>query len=176
MAPLHGGSSAGKSDLCCGRSLNVVGHPGSHQSSLMSTCLADCPSPGPQKNDLANYWALGPFVRSFTLPVDPGDICPPHEPLRIQHISDEVLTKRARGKLHQLQQLRVQRCRVPPRRSLKRGGGHQTTRRRPHAHGRMLEAVEARPRQKNSSHKSRPRNMIHSISQMESSNCFTMYK
>jgi hypothetical protein len=23
------------------------------------------------------YWALGPFVRSFTLPVDPGDICPP---------------------------------------------------------------------------------------------------
>jgi hypothetical protein len=24
------------------------------------------------------YWALGPFVRSFILPVDPGDICPPH--------------------------------------------------------------------------------------------------
>jgi hypothetical protein len=23
------------------------------------------------------YWALGPFVRSFILPVDPGDICPP---------------------------------------------------------------------------------------------------
>jgi hypothetical protein len=23
------------------------------------------------------YWALGPLVRSFTLPVDPGDICPP---------------------------------------------------------------------------------------------------
>jgi hypothetical protein len=22
-------------------------------------------------------WALGPFVRSFILPVDPGDICPP---------------------------------------------------------------------------------------------------
>jgi hypothetical protein len=22
------------------------------------------------------YWALGPFVRSFILPVDPGDICP----------------------------------------------------------------------------------------------------
>jgi hypothetical protein len=23
------------------------------------------------------YWAPGPFVRSFILPVDPGDICPP---------------------------------------------------------------------------------------------------
>jgi hypothetical protein len=26
------------------------------------------------------YWALRPFVRSFILPVDPGDICPPHMP------------------------------------------------------------------------------------------------
>jgi hypothetical protein len=26
------------------------------------------------------YWALGPLVRSFTLPVDPGDICPPQAP------------------------------------------------------------------------------------------------
>jgi hypothetical protein len=77
MAPLHGGSSAGKSDLCCGRSLNVVGRPGLHQSGLMSTCFADCPSPGPRKNDLTIYWALGLFVRSFTLLVDPGDICPP---------------------------------------------------------------------------------------------------
>ena len=24
------------------------------------------------------YWALGPFVRSFTPLVDPGDIYPPH--------------------------------------------------------------------------------------------------
>jgi hypothetical protein len=80
MAPLHGGSSAGKSDLCCGRSLNVVGRPGLHQSGLMLTCFADCPSPGPRKNDLTIYGALGPFVRSFTLPVDPGDICPPQAP------------------------------------------------------------------------------------------------
>jgi hypothetical protein len=78
MAPLHGGSGAGKSDLRCGRSLNVVGRPGLHQSGLMSTCFADCPSPGPRKNDLTIYWILGPFVRSFTLPVDLGDICPPH--------------------------------------------------------------------------------------------------
>ena len=58
-------------------SLDVVGHPGLHQSGLVSTCFADCSSPGPRKNDLTIYWALGPFVRSFTLLVDPGDICPP---------------------------------------------------------------------------------------------------
>jgi hypothetical protein len=74
MAPLHGGSSAGKSDLCCGRSLDVVGRPGLHQSGLISICFAGCLSPGPRKNDLTIYWALGPFVRSFTLLVDPGDI------------------------------------------------------------------------------------------------------
>jgi hypothetical protein len=79
MAPLHGGSSAGKSDLCCGRSLDVVGRPGLHQSGPMSICFAGCPSPGPRKNDLTIYWALGPFVRSFTLLVDPGDIYPPHQ-------------------------------------------------------------------------------------------------
>jgi hypothetical protein len=77
MALLHGGSSVGKSDLCCGRSLDVVGRPGWHQSGLMSICFANCSSPGSRKNDLTIYWALGPFVRSFTLLVDPGDICPP---------------------------------------------------------------------------------------------------
>jgi hypothetical protein len=77
MAPLHGGSSAGKSDLCCGHSLNVVGRPGLHQSGLMSLCFAGRLSPGPRKNDLPIYWALGPFVRAFTLLVDPGDIYPP---------------------------------------------------------------------------------------------------
>jgi hypothetical protein len=90
MAPLHGGSSAGKSDLCCGRSLNVVGRPGLHQSGLMSTCFTDCPSPGPRKNDLTIYGALGPFVRSFTLPVDPGDIYPPHSSLPIIHYSSRI--------------------------------------------------------------------------------------
>jgi hypothetical protein len=48
-----------------------------HQSGPMSICFAGCPSPGPRKNDLTIYWALGPFVRSFTLLVEPGDICPP---------------------------------------------------------------------------------------------------
>jgi hypothetical protein len=77
------GSSAGKSDLCCGRLLDVVGRPGLHQSGLESTFFADCSSPGPRKNDLTIYWALGPFVRSFTLLVDPGDICPPHSLTRV---------------------------------------------------------------------------------------------
>jgi hypothetical protein len=45
---------------------------------LMSFSLAGCPSLGPRKNDLTNYWALGPFVRPFTSLVDPGDIYPPH--------------------------------------------------------------------------------------------------
>jgi hypothetical protein len=71
------GSSEGKSDLCCGRLLNAVGRPGLLQSGLTSTCFTDCPSLGPRRNGLTIYWALGPLVRSFTLPVDPGDIWPP---------------------------------------------------------------------------------------------------
>jgi len=74
------GLQRGKSDLCCGYSLDVVGRPGLHQSGLMSICFVGCLSPGPRKNDLTIYWALGPFVRSFTLLVDPGDIYPPQAP------------------------------------------------------------------------------------------------
>jgi hypothetical protein len=80
MAPLHGGSSAGKSDLYCGHSPDVVGHPGLRQSGLMSLYFAGCLSPGPRKNDLTIYWPPGPFVRSFTLLVDPGDTYPPQAP------------------------------------------------------------------------------------------------
>jgi hypothetical protein len=54
-----------------------VGHPGLHQSGLISFSLAGCSPPGPRKNDLTNYWALGPFLRPFTSLVDPGDIYPP---------------------------------------------------------------------------------------------------
>jgi hypothetical protein len=39
-----------------------------------------CLSPGPRKNDLTNYWALGPSVRPFTSLVDPGDIYPQQAP------------------------------------------------------------------------------------------------
>jgi hypothetical protein len=77
MASSHGGSGAGKSDFCFGHSLDVVGRSGLHQTGLMSIYFAGCFSPGPRKNDLTIYWALGPFVGSFTLLVDPGDIYPP---------------------------------------------------------------------------------------------------
>jgi hypothetical protein len=60
-------------------SLDVVGHPGLLQSGLTSLCFVGCFSPGPRKNDLTIYRALGPFVRSFTPLVDPGDICPPQQ-------------------------------------------------------------------------------------------------
>jgi hypothetical protein len=94
MAPLHGGSSAGKSDLCCGRSLDVVGRPGLHQSGLMSICFAGYLSPGPRKNDLTIYWALGPLVRFFTLLVDPGDIYPPQGMFPISLSGSDLLVIR----------------------------------------------------------------------------------
>jgi hypothetical protein len=45
--------------------------------------------PGSRKNDLTIYWALGPFVRSFTLLVDPGDIYPPQCPRRARAGTEE---------------------------------------------------------------------------------------
>jgi hypothetical protein len=60
-------------------SLDVVGHPGLLQPNLTSLCSVGCFSPGPRKNDLTIYRALGPFMRSFTPLVDPGDIYPPHK-------------------------------------------------------------------------------------------------
>jgi hypothetical protein len=59
------------------------------RSSLWAACVCTnqsyvffvgCLSLGPRKNDLTNYWALGPFVRPFTSLVDPGDIYPPQAP------------------------------------------------------------------------------------------------
>jgi hypothetical protein len=47
---------------------------------FVSICFIRRSSPGPRRNDLANYWAHGPFARSFTLLVDPGDIRPPQAP------------------------------------------------------------------------------------------------
>jgi hypothetical protein len=72
------GSSAGRSGHCCDYLLEVVG-----PSRLAPIRPYDDPLhwsslPGPQGDDLMNYGALGPFVRSFILLVDPGDICPPH--------------------------------------------------------------------------------------------------
>jgi hypothetical protein len=74
------GSSAGRSGHCCDYLLEVIGPSGLapiwpyvdllHWSSLL----------GPQGDDLTNYGALVPFVRSFILLVDPGDIYPPQAP------------------------------------------------------------------------------------------------
>jgi hypothetical protein len=46
-------------------------------SGLVSIHFTGRSSPGPRRDDLANYWAHGPFVRSFILLVDPRDIRPP---------------------------------------------------------------------------------------------------
>jgi hypothetical protein len=61
-------------------SFDVVGRPGLLNPVLRLLCFVDCLSPGPRKNDLTIYWALGPFVRSFISLVDPGDIYPPQAP------------------------------------------------------------------------------------------------
>jgi hypothetical protein len=80
MAPLPGGFSAGKSGLCCDsfvRRLWAVRVCTSPVSRLLF--FVGCLSLGPRKNNLTNYWALGPFVRPFTSLVDPGDIYPPQK-------------------------------------------------------------------------------------------------
>jgi hypothetical protein len=74
------GSSTGRSGLCCDYLLEVIRPSGLapirpcvdplHWSSLLGL-------PG---DVLMNYGALGPFVRSFILLVDPRDICPPQAP------------------------------------------------------------------------------------------------
>jgi hypothetical protein len=50
------------------------------QPGLMLICLTVRSSQAHEGDDLMNYGAFGPFVRSFILLVDPGDICPPQAP------------------------------------------------------------------------------------------------
>jgi hypothetical protein len=70
---------AGRLGHCCDPCLNSSGRLGLHRPYVdplhWSSLL------GPQGDDLTNYGALGPFVRSFILLVDPGDIYPPHKDL-----------------------------------------------------------------------------------------------
>jgi hypothetical protein len=81
-------------------SLDVAGRPGLHQSGLTSLCFVGYFSPGPRKNDLTIYWALGPFVRSFTPLVDPGDIYPPQLPcLKITRVTICTLSAILRARL-----------------------------------------------------------------------------
>jgi hypothetical protein len=74
------GSSAGRSGLCCDYLLEVVGPSGLAPIRPYVDPLHWSSLPGPPGDDLTNYGALGPFVRSFILLVNPGDICPPQAP------------------------------------------------------------------------------------------------
>jgi hypothetical protein len=70
----------GRLGHCCDHCSNSSGRLGLHRSGLVSIRFTRRSSPGPRRDDLANYWAHGPFVRSLILLVDPGDIRPPQAP------------------------------------------------------------------------------------------------
>jgi hypothetical protein len=55
----------------------LLGRLGLHRPGLVLICLTVRSSQAHEGDDLTNYGAFGPFVRSFILLVDPGDICPP---------------------------------------------------------------------------------------------------
>jgi hypothetical protein len=74
------GSSAGRSGLYCDYLLEVIGPSGLAPIRPYVDPLHWSSLPGPLGDDVTNYGALGPFVRSFILLVDPGDICPPQAP------------------------------------------------------------------------------------------------
>jgi hypothetical protein len=58
----------------------LLGRLGLHRPDLVLICLTGRSSQAHEGDDLTNYGAFGPFVRSFILLVDPGDICPPQVP------------------------------------------------------------------------------------------------
>jgi hypothetical protein len=58
----------------------LLGRLGLHRPGLVLICLTGRSSQAHEGDDLTNYGAFGPFVRSFILLVDPGDICPPQDP------------------------------------------------------------------------------------------------
>jgi hypothetical protein len=58
----------------------LLGHLGLHRPGLVLICLTGRSSQAHEGDELTNYGAFGPFVRSFILLVDPGDICPPQAP------------------------------------------------------------------------------------------------
>jgi hypothetical protein len=58
----------------------LLGRLGLHRPGLVLICLTGRSSQAHEGDDLTNYGAFGPFVRSFILLVDPRDICPPQAP------------------------------------------------------------------------------------------------
>jgi hypothetical protein len=57
----------------------LLGRLGLHRPGLVLICLTGRSSQAHEGDYLTNYGAFGPFVRSFILLLDPGDICPPQE-------------------------------------------------------------------------------------------------
>jgi hypothetical protein len=55
----------------------LLGRLGLLRPGLVLICLTVRSSQAHEGDDLTNYGAFGPFVRSFILLVDPGDMCPP---------------------------------------------------------------------------------------------------
>jgi hypothetical protein len=58
----------------------LLGRLGLLRPGLVLICLTVRSYQAHEGDDLTNYGAFGPFVRSFILLVDPGDICPPQQP------------------------------------------------------------------------------------------------
>jgi hypothetical protein len=58
----------------------LLGRLGLLRTGLVLICLTVRSSQAHEGDDLMNYGAFGPFVRSFILLVDLGDICPPQAP------------------------------------------------------------------------------------------------
>jgi hypothetical protein len=63
----------------------LLGRLGLLRPGLVLICLTVHSSQAHEGDDLMNYVAFRPFVRSFILLVDPGDICPPHRGHGPQH-------------------------------------------------------------------------------------------
>jgi hypothetical protein len=74
------GPCAGRSGNYCDHCSNSLGHLGLRRSGFVSICFTRRSSPGPRRDDLTNYWAHGPLVRSLILLVDPEDIHLPQAP------------------------------------------------------------------------------------------------
>ena len=78
MVPLYGDPARESRVSAVVTCSTLLGRLGSHRSGLVSICFTGHSSPGPRRDDLTIYWALGPFVRYFIFPVDPG-ISVPHK-------------------------------------------------------------------------------------------------
>ena len=69
----------------------LLGRLGSLRPGLALICLTVYSSQAHEGDDLTNYGAFGPFVRSFILLVDPWDICPPQNSRQTKRIKTERL-------------------------------------------------------------------------------------